>query len=107
MVVIFLRKYYFWRRLRNKPIRIWNKLKQARRTYYLLFYFFGFSSHQIALGTVTNVDEAVEWLSYTYLYIRMRVNPLAYGIPYGTKEVCSLIMNYLDNYFSVFTPASH
>lgn len=47
-----------------------------------------FSSYQIALGTITNVDEAVEWLSYTYLYIRMRVNPLAYGIPYGTKEVC-------------------
>ena len=43
---------------------------------------------QIALGTVTNVDEAVEWLSYTYLYIRMRVNPLVYGIPYGAKEVC-------------------
>ncbi|KAJ7363490.1 activating signal cointegrator 1 complex subunit [Desmophyllum pertusum] len=41
---------------------------------------------EIALGTVTNVDEAVEWLSYTYLYIRMRVNPLAYGIPYGAKE---------------------
>ena len=50
--------------------------------------FWGFSSSQIALGTVTNVDEGVEWLSYTYLYIRMRVNPLAYGIPYGTKEVC-------------------
>lgn len=51
-----------------------------------IFHFF--PSSQIALGTVTNVDEAVEWLSYTYLYIRMRVNPLAYGIPYGTKEVC-------------------
>ena len=42
---------------------------------------------QIALGTVANVDEAVEWLSYTYLYIRMKVNPLVYGIPYGAKEV--------------------
>ncbi|KAK2570728.1 Activating signal cointegrator 1 complex subunit 3 [Acropora cervicornis] len=41
---------------------------------------------EISLGTVANVDEAVEWLSYTYLYIRMRVNPLVYGIPYGTKE---------------------
>lgn len=46
---------------------------------------------QISLGTVANVDEAVEWLSYTYLYIRMRVNPLVYGIPYGTKEVCYLM----------------
>ena len=37
---------------------------------------------EICLGTVTNVDEGVKWLSYTYLYVRMRVNPLAYGIPY-------------------------
>ncbi|KAK7157184.1 hypothetical protein R3I93_008608 [Phoxinus phoxinus] len=35
---------------------------------------------EIALGTVTNVDEAVRWLSYTYLYVRMRANPLVYGI---------------------------
>ena len=25
---------------------------------------------EISLGTVTNTAEAVEWLSYTYLYIR-------------------------------------
>lgn len=30
---------------------------------------------QVALGTVTNIDEAVEWLSYTYLFVRMRINP--------------------------------
>uniref|UniRef100_A0A8C6KKY3 Activating signal cointegrator 1 complex subunit 3 n=1 Tax=Nothobranchius furzeri TaxID=105023 RepID=A0A8C6KKY3_NOTFU len=35
---------------------------------------------EIALGTVTNVEEAVRWLSYTYLYVRMRANPLVYGI---------------------------
>ncbi|KAM9852705.1 activating signal cointegrator 1 complex subunit 3 [Aulostomus maculatus] len=35
---------------------------------------------EIALGTVTNVEEAVKWLSYTYLYVRMRANPLVYGI---------------------------
>ncbi|KAL9968716.1 hypothetical protein ACROYT_G020835 [Oculina patagonica] len=49
---------------------------------------------EIALGTVTNVDEAVEWLSYTYLYIRMRANPLAYGIPYGTKEDDPLLQEH-------------
>jgi hypothetical protein len=32
------------------------------------------------LGTVQNVKEAVQWLSYTYLYIRMRQNPSLYGI---------------------------
>lgn len=37
---------------------------------------------EISLGTVTNVDEAVRWLSYTYLFIRMRKNPHAYGIPF-------------------------
>ena len=31
---------------------------------------------EICLGTVTNVEEAVQWLSYTYLYVRMRKNPL-------------------------------
>uniref|UniRef100_UPI00358EF322 activating signal cointegrator 1 complex subunit 3 isoform X2 n=1 Tax=Myxine glutinosa TaxID=7769 RepID=UPI00358EF322 len=35
---------------------------------------------EITLGTVTSVEEAVKWLSYTYLYVRMRKNPLAYGI---------------------------
>uniref|UniRef100_A0A8C5UKZ0 Activating signal cointegrator 1 complex subunit 3 n=1 Tax=Malurus cyaneus samueli TaxID=2593467 RepID=A0A8C5UKZ0_9PASS len=35
---------------------------------------------EIALGTVTNVEEAVKWISYTYLYVRMRANPLVYGI---------------------------
>lgn len=33
-----------------------------------------------SVGTVTNVKEAVRWLSYTYLYVRMVRNPLVYGI---------------------------
>ena len=37
---------------------------------------------EISLGTVTNVQEAVRWLSYTYLYVRMRKNPLVYGMKY-------------------------
>lgn len=32
------------------------------------------------VGTVTNVKEAIAWLGYTYLYVRMRRNPLSYGI---------------------------
>jgi activating signal cointegrator complex subunit 3 len=35
---------------------------------------------EIVLGTVTNVREAVAWLGYTYLYVRMRQNPLPYAI---------------------------
>ena len=35
---------------------------------------------EISLGTVTNVDEGVRWLGYTYLFVRMKRNPLTYGI---------------------------
>ncbi|KAJ3082711.1 activating signal cointegrator 1 complex subunit, partial [Quaeritorhiza haematococci] len=35
---------------------------------------------EVALGTVTNLDEAVAWLSYTYLFVRMRKNPFQYGL---------------------------
>ncbi|ODQ80809.1 hypothetical protein BABINDRAFT_127355 [Babjeviella inositovora NRRL Y-12698] len=35
---------------------------------------------EISLGTVTNVDEGVQWLGYTYMHVRMRQNPFAYGI---------------------------
>ncbi|KAL9104629.1 MAG: hypothetical protein Q9163_000433 [Psora crenata] len=35
---------------------------------------------EIALGTVTSVTEAVQWLGYSYLFVRMQHNPLTYGI---------------------------
>lgn len=35
---------------------------------------------EISLGTVMNVDEAVRWLGYTYLFVRMRQNPFSYGL---------------------------
>lgn len=35
---------------------------------------------EISLGTVANIQEAVKWLSYTYLFVRMRKNPLQYGL---------------------------
>ncbi|KRX42392.1 U5 small nuclear ribonucleoprotein helicase [Trichinella nativa] len=35
---------------------------------------------EIVLGTVNNVREAVDWLAYTYLYIRMLRAPTLYGI---------------------------
>ncbi|CAH9088182.1 unnamed protein product [Cuscuta europaea] len=40
---------------------------------------------EVVLGTVTNIKEACTWLGYTYLFIRMKRNPLAYGI--GWEEV--------------------
>nr|XP_018669768.1 activating signal cointegrator 1 complex subunit 3 [Ciona intestinalis] len=35
---------------------------------------------EISLGTVNTVDDGVRWLSYTYLFVRLRKNPLVYGI---------------------------
>ncbi|CAR21748.1 RNA helicase [Lachancea thermotolerans CBS 6340] len=35
---------------------------------------------EISLGSVTNVEEGIQWLGYTYLYVRMRKNPFSYGI---------------------------
>jgi pre-mRNA-splicing helicase BRR2 len=37
-------------------------------------------SAEIVMGTVSNVNEAVDWLQYTYLYVRMVRNPQLYGI---------------------------
>lgn len=39
----------------------------------------------VAAGTVTNIREASLWLSYTYLFVRMLRNPLAYGV--GWEEL--------------------
>lgn len=35
---------------------------------------------EMVLGTVTNVDEAVNWLAYTFLYVCMLRSPSLYGI---------------------------
>lgn len=38
---------------------------------------------EIALGTVTSVPEAVQWLGYSYLFQRMKVAPMTYGIDWA------------------------
>ncbi|ELU09831.1 hypothetical protein CAPTEDRAFT_222545 [Capitella teleta] len=40
---------------------------------------------EIVLGTVQNAREAVNWLGYTYLYIRMLRSPTLYGISHEHK----------------------
>ncbi|KAI1497345.1 Sec63 Brl domain-containing protein [Biscogniauxia marginata] len=35
---------------------------------------------EIALGTVTSIQEAVQWIGYSYLFVRMRRSPMTYGI---------------------------
>jgi len=38
---------------------------------------------EIALGTVTSIPEAIQWLGYSYLFVRMQRNPLTYGIDWA------------------------
>ena len=35
---------------------------------------------EISLGTVTSVPEAVQWIGYSYMFVRMRRSPMIYGI---------------------------
>lgn len=35
---------------------------------------------QIVLGTVNNIKDGVNWLGYTYFYVRMLKNPKYYSI---------------------------
>ncbi|GJE84444.1 Sec63 domain-containing protein [Phanerochaete sordida] len=41
---------------------------------------------EIALGTVASIQDAIRWLGYTYLFVRMRKNPLQYGIPWNEVQ---------------------
>ena len=34
---------------------------------------------EVSLGTVANVRDGVQWLGYTYLFVRMKKNPFLYG----------------------------
>jgi len=38
---------------------------------------------EISLGTVTTIQEAVQWLGYSYLFVRMQKSPLTYGIEWA------------------------
>jgi replicative superfamily II helicase len=41
---------------------------------------------EIALGTVANVDEGVRWIGWTYLFVRLRRNPMVYGVSVAEVE---------------------
>lgn len=45
---------------------------QSKRTFHVVYF----------SGTVSNIDEAVTWLTYTYYYTRATQNPIAYGLPH-------------------------
>lgn len=60
---------------------------------------------EVALGTVTNVKEACAWLGYTYLFIRMKTNPLVYGIAW--EEVLFVQQHLAYLCATTFMAASH
>lgn len=41
---------------------------------------------EVVLGTVTRIKEGVEWLGYTYLFVRMLRTPRVYGVPVQELE---------------------
>ena len=41
---------------------------------------------EIVLGTISNTKEAVNWLAYTYLYVRMLRNPQLYKVEVNPSD---------------------
>jgi pre-mRNA-splicing helicase BRR2 len=41
---------------------------------------------EVVSGTVSSIKDAVNWLSFTYLYVRMLKNPKHYSIPSDEAE---------------------
>ena len=60
---------------------------------------------EVALGTVTNVREACAWLGYTYLFIRMKTNPLVYGITWEEVTFSSIIHTLDVNQYNMLFSA--
>ncbi|KAG6332314.1 hypothetical protein ID866_6773, partial [Astraeus odoratus] len=51
---------------------------------------------EIVLGTVRNRDEAVQWLGYTYLYVRMLKSPGLYGVGADYQDDDALVQKRAD-----------
>ena len=50
---------------------------------------------EIVLGTVSNLTEAVEWLRYTYAFIRLQQNPIEYGLKSIATLEQGIVMDHL------------
>ncbi|KDQ53780.1 hypothetical protein JAAARDRAFT_136540 [Jaapia argillacea MUCL 33604] len=51
---------------------------------------------EIVLGTIRNRDEAVQWLGYTYLYVRMLKSPALYSVGVDYEDDKGLIQKRAD-----------
>jgi hypothetical protein len=87
-IPVLLKKLIHLLRLINNDYDIntvWGSVTRSVVALYIIFVLF-----KVTLGTISNVDEAVQWLSYTYLFVRMKINPQCYGINYQDVHVsCS------------------
>jgi len=52
---------------------------------------------EIVAGTVATVREAVIWLTYTYLYVRVLRNSMAYGIRWDARETDPMLEGWCAN----------
>ena len=48
---------------------------------------------EIVLGSVQNLKDAANWLSYSYLYVRMLKSPSVYGVPLGAVDADPLLLD--------------
>jgi len=60
---------------------------------------------EIVIGSVQNVDEAVNWMGYTYLYICMLRNPTLYAIGFEESETDKVLLQRRRDL--IHTAASH
>ncbi|PVU91812.1 hypothetical protein BB559_003962 [Furculomyces boomerangus] len=49
---------------------------------------------EIVLGSISSVEEAVGWLGYTFMFVRMLKNPLAYGIAHSDLSSDPMLVNF-------------
>ncbi|CAJ0606574.1 unnamed protein product [Cylicocyclus nassatus] len=50
---------------------------------------------EVVLGTISSVSDALSWLGYTYLYIRMLKSPTLYGIPIDQALTSMLLLTHV------------
>ncbi|KAF7630755.1 hypothetical protein Mgra_00008963 [Meloidogyne graminicola] len=53
---------------------------------------------EIASGAISNIFEAVDWIHFTYFYIRLRKNPLQYGVDWKELRKDPQLFSYLSDF---------
>ena len=53
---------------------------------------------EVARGTVSTIQEAVEWLKFTHFYVRLRKNPFAYGANWADVQNEGATKTYLEDF---------